>query len=354
MTKTILLLFVAFFTLGAAVLIGPRASPRGSDRAVAAVARPTARLPGPLELEVRAQPRRLEPGARRRVALTLAPRARPAEALAVVVDRSGSMAEAGGDAMRRARDEVRRVAEARGARDVFALVSCASDVTTDIPLQSLPLGENRLRRAIADLLPGGRTHLDAGIDRALEVLADRPPLARPRILLVTDGRPMQPGAPDRRFEHALDRARAAGVAVEVLELGPSLGRAKRSKASASAPPSPAPPSGAPLARLCVRLPEGVRLAGQRPGAFVRAAEAGCDVAWVLPPTAPIAVGRGAGPAATLQLEVDAASRVQALADVRWSVRGAPSRRADLRVATELPEPSIWSTFRDTVAPGGPR
>lgn len=109
---------------------------------------------------------------------------RPPQALALVLDRSGSMA---GQPL----DEARRCAEYVIGRlrptDTVALVQFDHRVQRLCP--AAPVGDGAaLRAAIAGIEPGGNTNLHGGWQDGADALGDLPGQALKRVILLSDGR----------------------------------------------------------------------------------------------------------------------------------------------------------------------
>ena len=106
--------------------------------------------------------------------------------LVVVLDRSGSMS---GQPLMHAKAAVRALMDQLGAQDRFALVSYASDVRLEWPLENADGRHLRSwRAALAGIPANGGTNMAVGIDLANQTLAvTRQPGRAARVVLLSDG-----------------------------------------------------------------------------------------------------------------------------------------------------------------------
>jgi Ca-activated chloride channel family protein len=108
---------------------------------------------------------------------------RPAQAIALVLDRSGSMA---GRPIEEARRCAEYVVSKLRSTDRAALVQFDSLVERLSP--AFPVGDGTLlRAAIAGIRPGGNTHLHGGWREGAESLAEVPGSGLKRVILLSDG-----------------------------------------------------------------------------------------------------------------------------------------------------------------------
>jgi len=126
-------------------------------------------------------------------------RARVPTDLVVVLDRSGSMQ---GGALASAQAAVRELVAGLAPGDRFALVSYASNVRVDVPLEAAgPAARERWLARVSGLRANGGTHMASGLDRAHALLAHATRAGRaPRVILLSDGHANQ-------GDHSLDGLR---------------------------------------------------------------------------------------------------------------------------------------------------
>jgi Ca-activated chloride channel family protein len=136
--------------------------------------------------------------------------------LAVVLDTSGSMAEAG--KIDYARNGARYLVSELGETDSFALIGFNDFASTIVPLA--PVGDRvRAERAIDRVTIGGGTNLGDGLEVAARTLATAPPGEIRRLVLLSDGQAnVGLTDPDRLARRAAQIA-ATGVSVSTVGLG---------------------------------------------------------------------------------------------------------------------------------------
>lgn len=139
-------------------------------------------------------------------------------ALAVVIDRSGSMA---GEKMDQAREAAKRLVDRLGDGDHLAIISYATDYTVDLPLVQIGATDRaRIHRVIDQIYDGGGTNLSGGLEAGLGELrriADRGLVAR--VLLLSDGNANQGITDPRELARISREARQRGYTVSTLGVG---------------------------------------------------------------------------------------------------------------------------------------
>lgn len=138
--------------------------------------------------------------------------------LAVVLDRSGSMA---GEKIAQCRRAARQLVEQLDARDRFALVTFGSDVTTLVPSTlATPPAKQRMLAAIEGIAELGGTNLSGALEAGLaEVVPYRHQYNASRIVLLSDGQANE-GISDAAGLSALARRMAAqGLTLSAIGVG---------------------------------------------------------------------------------------------------------------------------------------
>ncbi len=143
-------------------------------------------------------------------------RVRAPMAMAIVIDRSGSMA---GEKIERARASAKELVGRLDPRDQIALISYATDVSVDLPLTSAT-ERARIERVIDQIFDGGGTNISGGLEAGLAEL-DR---ARnqglvSRVVLLSDGNANQGIVEPRALGRIAEEARQRGITVSSLGLG---------------------------------------------------------------------------------------------------------------------------------------
>lgn len=137
----------------------------------------------------------------------------PASAVALVVDCSGSMQDAG--KMTQVQAGLRAFADRLRADDEVALVTFSTDARVDEPRRRA--GDRRwLHDAIARLQPDGSTNLHAGLMLGLEQLSSSECKSR-RVVLLTDG--IANAGVTAPNEIVADATRRAGAAIDIATIG---------------------------------------------------------------------------------------------------------------------------------------
>jgi Ca-activated chloride channel family protein len=141
--------------------------------------------------------------------------ARPPQALALVIDRSGSMQ---GEPLHEACRCVGLVAARLRPTDRVALVSFDHRVAVLRPAE--PLGDGQaLRQAVATITAGGNTDLQGGWHAGAAALADLPPAALRRVMLLSDGQANSGLTDTAAIVERVAQAAAAGISTSTYGLG---------------------------------------------------------------------------------------------------------------------------------------
>ncbi|HET9451976.1 MAG TPA: VWA domain-containing protein [Aggregicoccus sp.] len=141
--------------------------------------------------------------------------ARSPVSLALVIDRSGSMA---GEKLAQARRAARHLVGLLGPEDRLALVDYGSDVRGLPLLAATPANRERMLRYVERLTDEGGTNLGAGLQEGARQLRSVRGGVR-RLILVSDGQPTE-GVTDSQALVAQARAlRAEGLTVSAIGVG---------------------------------------------------------------------------------------------------------------------------------------
>jgi Ca-activated chloride channel family protein len=138
----------------------------------------------------------------------------PALALALVIDRSGSMA---GEKMELAKEAARATADVLSPDDFLEVIGFDTVAERTVPLQS---ASNRLaiQRDIGRLAPRGGTAIFPALDAAYQDLAGSRAATR-HVILLTDGQTSEPGIPE-----LVASMRADGITVTSVGVGTDVNR----------------------------------------------------------------------------------------------------------------------------------
>lgn len=137
-------------------------------------------------------------------------------AVAIVIDRSGSMA---GEKIRQARQASKLFVSRLADDDQIAFVSFASDSSVDLPLTAVKGQRARIDRVIDEIMDSGGTDIGAGLGAGLQALRKAEPGANRRLLLVSDGNANQGITDSGALAAIATRAHQDGITVSTLGLG---------------------------------------------------------------------------------------------------------------------------------------
>jgi Ca-activated chloride channel family protein len=137
-------------------------------------------------------------------------------AVAIVIDRSGSMA---GEKIRQARNATKQFVSRLSDDDQIAIVTFSSDYSVDLPLTTIKGQRSRIDRVVDDILDGGGTDIGGGLQSGLSALRGASTGAVKRLLLVSDGNANQ-GITDASSLAAIARrGKQDGITVSTLGVG---------------------------------------------------------------------------------------------------------------------------------------
>ena len=141
---------------------------------------------------------------------------RPSTAVALVIDRSGSMAA---EKIRQARRAAQMLVSRLDDRDQISVVSYSSDYSVDLPLTRVKGQRNRIHRIIEGILDGGGTNLSGGLQAGLRTLAAADHNVTRRLILLSDGNANQGLTDPTAIAEIAAEARRGGVTVSTLGVG---------------------------------------------------------------------------------------------------------------------------------------
>jgi Ca-activated chloride channel family protein len=137
-------------------------------------------------------------------------------AVAIVIDRSGSMA---GDKIQKARQGAKAFAARLSDEDSLAIVTYSSDYSVDLPLTNLKGQRSRVDRVIDEILDGGGTDIGGGLNAGVQALRSANGGAVRRLLLVSDGNANQGITDPSALALIAKHAHQEGITVSTLGVG---------------------------------------------------------------------------------------------------------------------------------------
>lgn len=141
--------------------------------------------------------------------------ARPPQALALVIDRSGSMS---GQPLAEAVRAASHVAARLRANDSVSVVEFDHRVRCLLP--AIPLGDGEaMRQALAGIQAGGNTDLHGGWREGARTLEELPPTGLRRVILLSDGCANAGETNDERIVAEVQRLAAQGITTSTYGLG---------------------------------------------------------------------------------------------------------------------------------------
>ncbi len=136
--------------------------------------------------------------------------------IALIIDRSGSMA---GPKMRQAKRAAKALVRRLADTDRIALVTYSSDFAIDMPLTQVKGQRARINRIIDDILDGGGTNLAGGLSAGLKALSHADAGLLRRIILMSDGNANQGLTDTNAIADIATTARHKGISVSTLGVG---------------------------------------------------------------------------------------------------------------------------------------
>jgi Ca-activated chloride channel family protein len=142
--------------------------------------------------------------------------ARAPMAVAIVIDRSGSMA---GEKIQKARQATKAFAARLSDEDSLAIITFSSDYSVDLPLTNLKGQRTRIERVIDEILDGGGTDIGGGMNAGIQALRTAQDGAIHRLVLVSDGNANQGITDPNALAAIAKHAHQEGITVSTLGVG---------------------------------------------------------------------------------------------------------------------------------------